>query len=1024
MNPRNVFVCLVHESQECVIDLVRNLNYLDPSSLILLYNGGKDPHLLDAHFPIERYGAVIHPNPRPMVWGKLHDFALDCMKFALDTYSFDTLTIVDSDQLAVRPSYSKYLSRFLMQHADVGLLGCSTDIQPLDTKEGPAAAAYREIELWRPFLRRFQDGEDKFVHWTFWPTTVFTADAVRELGQLFVRDGLLADIMQRTRIWATEEVLFPTLVALLGFKIAANPCSYEYVKYGASYSTSQVTQAFGKPDVYWVHPVPRQYGNPVRQHIRTRFDHYAKTSDHAPRLSAGSDKQSYLLMRKPILDKMRNIKGWLEEDEAELLIGATSYVLDELAKAHAVVEVGSYCGRSTVVLGSVVKALSPEGKLFAIDPHQGTVGALDQGLKGGAPTLKIFRRNIVAANLKAIVQEIRQYSFEVDWNLPISLLLIDGLHDYINVARDFFHFESWVVPGGYIAFHDYADYYPGVKAFVNEILGGGRYRKVQQAGSMMVVERLPGPEPKESPDAVSAAAAITITASRADPTDSAPAGAMTDLGRDDRPMVSCIMPTANRRIYVSQAIHYFRQQEYQPRELIIVDDGEDPIADLVPDDPDIRYIRLEEKLSLGSKRNAACEAAGGDIVVHWDDDDWMADWRLSYQVQKLLEARADICGLDRLMFYEPTSGRSWQYQYPKRKKTPLLAGGSLCYVKRLWENQPFDTINIGEDAQFIWSKKPKKLLALDDNTFYVAVVHPGNTNPVNPKAKRWRRCDTTKIRDLIGENWSFYQTHSAAKTKTKRTSRQSSKAPIEVVNSSPLISCIMPTFNRHMFVPRAIAYFRRQTYANKELVIVDDGPVTLADLIPSDEQIRYIRLDKKATVGHKRNIAVQHSNGELIAHWDDDDWYAPGRLGFQVEAMLKHEARLCGLETGYFFDICGNRYWSCSPALHARMFFANVNGRSIMYAKALWENDTHYPDVSLAEDALFLTNLLKRKVKIAKLENHNQLIYIRHPANAWRFECGKFINPTSWQHLQTPPFISPEDVLFYQNLRKEIRLVG
>ena len=42
---RNIFACLVHESPDCVIDLVRNLRALDPGSLILLYNGGRDPNL-------------------------------------------------------------------------------------------------------------------------------------------------------------------------------------------------------------------------------------------------------------------------------------------------------------------------------------------------------------------------------------------------------------------------------------------------------------------------------------------------------------------------------------------------------------------------------------------------------------------------------------------------------------------------------------------------------------------------------------------------------------------------------------------------------------------------------------------------------------------------------------------------------------------------------------------------------------------------------------------------------------------
>jgi len=47
----NIFACLVHESQECVIDLVRNLRFFDPSSLVLLYNGGRDTRLLDSRFP-------------------------------------------------------------------------------------------------------------------------------------------------------------------------------------------------------------------------------------------------------------------------------------------------------------------------------------------------------------------------------------------------------------------------------------------------------------------------------------------------------------------------------------------------------------------------------------------------------------------------------------------------------------------------------------------------------------------------------------------------------------------------------------------------------------------------------------------------------------------------------------------------------------------------------------------------------------------------------------------------------------
>src|SRR5262245_11132852 len=86
------------------------------------------------------------------------------------------------------------------------------------------------------------------------------------------------------------------------------------------------------------------------------------------------------------------------------------------------------------------------------------------------------------------------------------------------------------------------------------------------------------------------------------------------------PLVSCIMPTNNRRRFASAALDYFLRQAYPNRELVIVDDGLDPIADLIPDDARIRYFNIAQRSTIGSKRNFACREAKGDIIVHWDDD--------------------------------------------------------------------------------------------------------------------------------------------------------------------------------------------------------------------------------------------------------------------------------------------------------------------------------------------------------------------------------------------------------------------
>ncbi|HEX6463610.1 MAG TPA: glycosyltransferase, partial [Vicinamibacterales bacterium] len=87
------------------------------------------------------------------------------------------------------------------------------------------------------------------------------------------------------------------------------------------------------------------------------------------------------------------------------------------------------------------------------------------------------------------------------------------------------------------------------------------------------------------------------------------------------PLVTCIMPTCDRRAFVPGAVACFLAQDYPNLELIVVDDGSDPVRDILPADHRINYVRPPRRLSVGAKRNLACSQARGEIIVHWDDDD-------------------------------------------------------------------------------------------------------------------------------------------------------------------------------------------------------------------------------------------------------------------------------------------------------------------------------------------------------------------------------------------------------------------
>lgn len=494
---RNVFACLVHENPDCILDLVCNLRHLDPTSVVLVYNGSANQHLLDA-VPLSKYGAVAHPSPQPMAWGKLHGFAIDCMRFGREEFDFQTMTVVDSDQLAMRPGYSAWLARWLKDKPQIGMLGNSPARQLPSTQVAPAMAAFTEMDLWRPLLRRFKDGEEKFVHWSFWPSTVFSAAAADDLVRFFDEDEQFKEIMTRSKIWATEEVILPTLTALLGYEVAPNPCSYDFVKYRVPYTPAQIKQSFERSDVFWAHPIPRRFDDLLRKQIRKQYGEYRSASSAAVGITCPQALPPWvqpidatpldppLLLTQPILAKMRAIEGWLEDDEADLLLAATARALAEHPEAQALVEVGSYCGKATVVLASVVQALRSSARVHSIDMHDGRLGAAGKIVQV-TPSFRTLQRNLDAAGVSQFVDVIQSRADEVYWTGTIALLLIDGLHDYVSVSGDFRHFESALTPGSYVAFHDYAPYFPGVMRFVGELVDSGKYTCVQHVGTMVLL---------------------------------------------------------------------------------------------------------------------------------------------------------------------------------------------------------------------------------------------------------------------------------------------------------------------------------------------------------------------------------------------------------------------------------------------------------------------------------------------------------------------------------------------------------
>ncbi len=270
--------------------------------------------------------------------------------------------------------------------------------------------------------------------------------------------------------------------------------------------------------------------------------------------------------------------------------------------------------------------------------------------------------------------------------------------------------------------------------------------------------------------------------------------------KDLRPLVSCIMPTANRRRWVPQAILYFLRQDYPNRELVILDDGDDVVEDLIPPDVRIRYKRLRGSRTLGAKQNLCVSESRGDLILHWDDDDWFAPHRISYQVDALLHAGAEICGLPRMLFHDLRKGRTWLYTFDASDDCRWLAGGSLLYTKDFWSRSPFPDVQVGSDTAFVWSQSLQNAVALADHEIYVAMIHRGNSSPKLVE-EAWTPWDGD-LRRILGEDFTFYDFARADRDQTP-------------AQAAPRILRIGYVLNR--FSPLTDSVVRREALALRDL---------------------------------------------------------------------------------------------------------------------------------------------------------------------------------------------------------------
>ncbi|MGQ9365932.1 glycosyltransferase [Azospirillum sp. A39] len=231
----------------------------------------------------------------------------------------------------------------------------------------------------------------------------------------------------------------------------------------------------------------------------------------------------------------------------------------------------------------------------------------------------------------------------------------------------------------------------------------------------------------------------------------------------------------------------------------------------------------------------------------------------------------------------------------------------------------------------------------------------------------------------------------AARPQRLRVMLTEGKGPSAVaagpVGAAPLISCLMVTRDRFAQACLAIECFRRQTYVNRQLVIIDDSrDDRLAAHVAALDDSR-ILIERSAapaaTLGEARNRAVDRAAGTFVCQWDDDDLYDPLRLELQMAALLGAKARACVLRRWMI-------WWPGADRL-------GISGRRVWEGSLLCEKAVlpRYPALRRGEDSPVVEGLMNA-VRMVHLDEPWLYLYVVHGRNT--FDGEHF--DAQWRHAE------------------------
>jgi glycosyltransferase involved in cell wall biosynthesis len=190
-------------------------------------------------------------------------------------------------------------------------------------------------------------------------------------------------------------------------------------------------------------------------------------------------------------------------------------------------------------------------------------------------------------------------------------------------------------------------------------------------------------------------------------------------------------------------------------EWVIVDDGSDPIEDMVKSHPNVKYYKYDEKMTLGKKRNIMHKRSCGDIIVYMDDDDYYPPERVSHAVERLMGNPTALCAgsSEMYIYFKDNKDKCKMVQFGPYGPDHATAGTFAFKRKLLKETKYNDEACLAEEREFL-KNYTVPFVQLDPLKTILVFSHSHNTFDKrtlleNMAGNQYIKYSTKRVEDFI-----------------------------------------------------------------------------------------------------------------------------------------------------------------------------------------------------------------------------------------------------------------------------------